>query len=100
MNGLLPPCYTRARHFHFNFKILITPSTNLQGITNKQLNFSPLKILGTTYHGDEEGRSPALEVSQVALALGNGYGCFNASVFVPLPQSQFLVGNVTLKDPK
>lgn len=51
------------------------------------------------YHGDEEGRSPALEVSRVALALGNGHGCFNAGVFVPLPQSQFLVGNVTLKDP-
>lgn len=97
---LCPSSKTGARHFQFSFNTLITPSTNLQDLTNKQLHFSSLKIPETMYHGDTGGRSPALEVSQVVRALGIAYRYFWASIFVSLLQSQFLLGNMTLKDPK
>lgn len=61
-DALCPSSKTRQNHFQFSFNILITLSTNLQDLTNKQLNFSSLKILKTMYHRGEGGRCPALEV--------------------------------------
>lgn len=96
--ALCPSSKTGPRHFQFSFNTLITPSTNLQDLTNKQLSFSSLKTLITTYL--RWRREKSCLGSQAVWALGNAYRYFWANVFVCLLQQQFLLGNMTLKDPK
>lgn len=93
-----PAAKQGQRHFQFSFNTLITPSTNLQDLTNKQLSFSSLKTLITTYL--RWRREKSCLGSQAVWALGNAYRYFWANVFVCLLQQQFLLGNMTLKDPK
>lgn len=96
--ALCPSSKTGPRHFRFSFNTLITLSTNLQDLTNKQLNFSSENI--RNYVSWRWRREKSCLGSQVLWALGNPYRYFWASIFVSLLQSHFLLGNMTSKDPK